>query len=272
MAKLCIISHSGGLDSSTLMAKALAEGMVVQPITFNYGQTNSIESIAQGRVWEIYKKRYNDNLRKTIELNVGELLGSIKHQYQLIRDSGKVEDKTELEFYTPFRNLVFSSLAAMVGEIICITEDIDELYVGIGVHKHSSDSYKKDYWDITPAFVEKLNEVLKLNDGIQCQVFAPYANDFKEVIVRDAVELDVPYLQTWTCYDPVYSEMLNDKITVSPCRKCESCIERDLQGQKAGVDDINEYYVELKVPASITVVCNEIDGMEPEEFNINKKG
>ena len=133
MTKLCIVSHSGGLDSSTLMAKALAEGMVVQPITFNYGQTNIIEGMAQEKVWAIYKERYKDNIRQTIELDIGELLGSIKSQYQSIRDSGKVEDKTELEFYTPFRNLVFSSLAAMVGEIVCFTEDIDELYVGIGV-------------------------------------------------------------------------------------------------------------------------------------------
>ena len=250
MTKLCIVSHSGGLDSSTLMAKALAEGMVVQPITFNYGQTNIIEGMAQEKVWAIYKERYKDNIRQTIELDIGELLGSIKSQYQSIRDSGKVEDKTELEFYTPFRNLVFSSLAAMVGEIVCFTEDIDELYVGIGVHKHSSDSYKKDYWDITPVFVEKLNEVLKLNDGIQCQVYAPYANDFKEVIVRDAIDLDVPYKDTWTCYSPKvtgidYSaENINSGYTLyEPCLKCEACLERQTQGEKAGVDDINDYEI-----------------------------
>lgn len=63
MTKLCIVSHSGGLDSSTLMAKALAEGMVVQPITFNYGQTNIIEGMAQEKVWAIYKERYKDNIR-----------------------------------------------------------------------------------------------------------------------------------------------------------------------------------------------------------------
>lgn len=250
MAKLCIVSHSGGLDSSTLIAKALAEGMIVQPITFDYGQTNIIEGIAQDRVWAIYKKRYGDNIRQTIELNIGELLGSIKKQYQTIRDSGKVEDKTELEFYTPFRNLVFSSLAAMVGEIVCFTEDIDELFVGIGVHKHSLDSYKKDYWDITPAFVEKLNEVLKLNDGIQCQVYAPYANEFKESIIRDAIDLEVPYKDTWTCYSPKvtgidYSaESINSGYTLyEPCLKCEACLERQTQGEKAGVDDINDYEI-----------------------------
>lgn len=250
MAKLCIVSHSGGLDSSTLIAKALAEGMIVQPITFDYGQTNIIEGIAQERVWAIYKKRYGDKIRPTICLNIGMLLGSIKQQYQTIRDSGTVEDKTELEFYTPFRNLVFSSLAAMVGEIICFSEDIDELYVGIGVHKHSSDSYKKDYWDITPAFVEKLNEVMKLNDGIQSQIYAPYASDFKEAIVRDAIDLDVPYKDTWTCYDPkitgidLSEENQEGSYTLyEPCLKCEACLERQIQGEKAGVDDINDYEI-----------------------------
>lgn len=250
MAKLCIVSHSGGLDSSTLMAKALAEGMIVQPITFNYGQTNIIESIAQERVWKIYKDRYKDNLRQTIELDIGKLLGSIKEQYQAIRDSGAVEDKTELEYYTPFRNLVFSSLAAMVGEIIILTEDLSALYVGIGVHKHSSDSYKKDYWDITPAFVEKLNEVMKLNDGIKCRVYAPYAEDFKEAIIRDAIDLDVPYKDTWTCYNPKitgvdFSEESSEKsyTLYEPCLKCEACLERQTQGEKAGVDDINDYEI-----------------------------
>ena len=243
--KLCIISHSGGLDSTTLMAKALAEGFIVQPITFEYGQNHKIEMTAQFLSWMELKARHEENLRDPITLNIGEVLGNIKSQYQAIRESKKIEEKTELEYYTPFRNLVFSSLAAMVGEIICLTEDIDELYVGIGVHKHSSESYKKDYWDITSDFVDKLNDVFKLNDGIQCQVYAPYASEFKEAIIRDAIDLDVPYKLTWTCYDPV-KVTVADTDTYSPCHKCEACLERQIQGLKAGVDDINDYELNLE--------------------------
>lgn len=243
--KLCIISHSGGLDSTTLMAKALAEGFIVQPITFEYGQNHRIEMTAQFLSWMELKARHQENLRDPITLNIGDLLGAIKSQYQTIRDQKKIEEKTELEYYTPFRNLVFSSLAAMVGEIICLTEDIDELYVGIGVHKHSSESYKKDYWDITPDFVEKLDAVFKLNDGLGCSVYAPYASEFKEAIIRDAIELDVPYKLTWTCYNPVETTY-GDTTSFTPCLKCEACLERSIQGLKAEVDDINDYEINLE--------------------------
>ena len=243
--KLCIISHSGGLDSTTLMAKALAEGYIVQPITFEYGQNHPIELKAQFLSWMELKARNPENLRDTINLSIGDLLGSVKAQYQSIRDSRKIEEKTELEYYTPFRNLVFSSLAAMVGEIMCLTEDIDELHVGIGVHKHSSESYKKDYWDITPEFVNSLNAIFQLNDGIKVSTYAPYASEFKEAIIRDAVDLDVPYKLTWTCYNPVETTY-GDTTSFTPCLKCEDCLERQIQGLKADVDDINDYELNLE--------------------------
>ena len=34
-----------------------------------------------------------------------------------------------------------------------------------------------------------------------------------------------------------------------PCLKCEACLERQTQGEKAGVDDINDY--EIKKSHSI---------------------
>lgn len=242
--KLCIISHSGGLDSTTLMAKALAEGYIVQPIAFKYGQNHPIELVAQGLSWKVLKERYPEQLREPIFLNIGLLLGSIKNQYQEIRDSKKIEEKTELEYYTPFRNLVFSSLAAMVGEIVCLTEDLDELYVGIGVHKHSSESYKKDYWDITPEFVDRLNWLFQLNNGLECKVYAPYASKYKEAIIKDAIELNVPYKLTWTCYNPELLSSDENNTIYQPCNKCEACLERESQGIKAGVPDINNYHLE----------------------------
>ena len=42
MKKIVIVSHSGGLDSSVLIAKAISMGYDVQPINFNYGQKNLV--------------------------------------------------------------------------------------------------------------------------------------------------------------------------------------------------------------------------------------
>ena len=245
--KLLICSHSGGLDSSTVIAKAIAEGYIVQPVNFLYGQRNEIEETAQFNVWVEYKQRYQERIRDCIQLDIGTMLGSFKEQYQKIRDNGSVHEKTELEFYTPFRNLVFSSICAMVGEIQAMTEDINEIAVAIGVHKHSSESYKKDYWDITPEFVNRLNSIFELNDGLKVTVYAPYANLYKEAIIKDAIDLDVPYKLTWSCYSPVTHEFTTaegvESVETTPCLKCEACLEREIQGSKVGVDDINDYRI-----------------------------
>jgi 7-cyano-7-deazaguanine synthase in queuosine biosynthesis len=43
MDKLCVISMSGGLDSSTLAFKAIEDGFTILPININYGQKNAVE-------------------------------------------------------------------------------------------------------------------------------------------------------------------------------------------------------------------------------------
>ena len=244
--KLLICSHSGGLDSSTLIAKAIAEGYTVQPVSFTYGQKNEIEKIAQFNVWSEYKERYRDRIRECIHLDIGYMLGSFKDQYQKIRDNGLVHEKTELEFYTPFRNLVFSSVCAMIGEIQALNEDFKEIGIAIGVHKHSNKSYKKDYWDITPEFVKRLNSIFELNDGLCVSVYAPYVDEFKEAIIRDALDLDVPYHLTWSCYSPEVTENEIDGTIYEehrPCLKCEACLERESQGLEHEVYDINDYII-----------------------------
>ena len=247
LKKLCIISHSGGLDSSTLIAKAIALGYTVKPINFNYGQKNVIEINAQKLVYGHFKKMYGDRILEPLVLDFNDFMKPYLDSFKDLRDSGSIEDSTELEYYMPFRNMVFTSICSMIGELICISsKEYSELAIGIGVHKHSEAAYKKDYWDITPMFIEKINEVVKLNDALNVSIFAPYADKFKEDIIKDAVELDVPYHLTWTCYNPKYQNIVNEIITVTPCGVCEACIERELQGQKAGVDDINDYFVDLE--------------------------
>jgi 7-cyano-7-deazaguanine synthase len=241
MSKLCIASHSGGLDSSTVIARAIAEGYIVQPINFFYGQKNAVEEVAQENIMKDYKERYKERIRPTITIDIGLILGPFKAHYQTLRDSKLIEEKTELEYYTPFRNLVFSSICAMLGELIALTEDITEVAVAIGIHKHSTASYKKDYWDITPEFAEALDKLFKLNDVVKFSIYAPYADKFKEEIIRDALELEVPYNKTWSCYDPQILDYTTYIQIAKPCLKCEACLEREMQAINAGVDDINDY-------------------------------
>jgi 7-cyano-7-deazaguanine synthase len=176
-----------------------------------------------------------------IKINLNSILESTFSLYANQRDQGVVEDQTGFEFYTPSRNLLFSTIAAVVGEVAAISKNIKEIKIGLGIHKHSDNIYSKgDYWDITPEFANRLNKVFELNDCVSVSLYSPYADQTKEAIVRDAITLGVPYKLTWTCYDPVQVD--NE---YRPCLKCEACLEREQAGERAGILDINDYVVSI---------------------------
>jgi 7-cyano-7-deazaguanine synthase len=237
MKELCVISMSGGLDSTTLAYKAIEDGYSILPINIKYGQKNEVERIAFQKVFEDLRKKYPDQILDYIDLDLEGLLKTSLALYQKIRDSKQVEEATDLEFYTPSRNLVFSTLASMIGEIAAIASGLKSIKVGLGVHKHET---YKNYWDITPTFVEKLNEVFALNDAINVSMYAPYASFTKVDIVKDALRMGVPYELTWTCYNPIFV-----KDSYLPCHVCEACVERQRAGELAGCKTINDYGVYL---------------------------
>ncbi len=236
--KVCTISMSGGLDSTTLAYKAIEEGYTILPININYGQKNVIERQAFKNIIKEIKSKFPNDILDTVDIDLTLVMNSSLKLYQQLRDTHEVENKTDLEFYTPSRNLLFSTLAATIGEIAAISIGVDEVKIGLGVHKHTQ--YDRDYWDITPEFVNRLNHLFELNDCMKVEMYAPYTNQTKDAIVRDAIRLGVKTELTWTCYDPI---LVND--VYLPCHVCEACVERQAAGDKIGKKDINDY--EIKV-------------------------
>lgn len=230
---------SGGLDSTTLAMKAMEDGYTVLPINIEYGQKNIVELRAFNEVYSFFRRNFNDQILDPVHLNLAEMMQESVKLYEKLRDNNKVKKATGHEFYTPSRNLVFSTLAAMVGEIAGIAEGLTEVKVGLGIHSHS-DVYNRDYWDITPEFVDRLNAVFALNDSMQISIYAPYAKVLKSEIVKDAIRLGVPYELTWTCYNPVKT-ITPKGSRYRPCLKCEACQERALAGKVAGAENINNY-------------------------------
>jgi len=237
MNKLCVISMSGGLDSTVLAYKALSEGYNIIPINIFYGQKNEIEKVAFENILKEIKDKYPDRVIDTVLIDLTQILETSLKLYQSIRDSGKVEEATEQEFYTPSRNLLFSTIAAVVGEIAAIASGNTKVKIGLGIHQQTV--YARDYWDISPEFVNRLNHLFELNDCIQVSMYAPYADQTKDKIVLDAIKLEVPILKTWTLYNPTL--LLNSYL---PCHKCEACVERQAAGDKAGYPDINDYLID----------------------------
>lgn len=244
--KLLIASMSGGLDSATTVAVALKEGMDIQPIVFEYGQKNFIEMVAQKKLVEFFSNQYPNQIRETVTIDTQKIIQEFIFNYQALRDSGKVLEKTGEEFYTPSRNLLFMTLCAVIGEIIAISEDYEEIFLGLGIHKHSTENYKKDYWDITPEFAIRLQNLLDLNDSVKVMLYTPFVDKYKSEIIQKAEEVGLPIYLTWSCYNPVITKEIEvDKVKTlySPCLVCEACLERNSQAKSVGIYNVNDYSI-----------------------------
>lgn len=226
--KNIFVSHSGGLDSSTLLIDILERypQSNVYPITMKYPAiNNAVERQAQVLLYE-YIKPYYPNLQPAITLNLE----------QLYLNFGDIQKASENKFYFPNRNMLFLSIIASVGEIVG-NEDIG---LALGIHKHTT---YQNYWDITPDFAKAAQQLLSLNP---CKVtlLTPFIDLTKADIAAVAATHNLPFHLTWTCYNPV--ETLTGTSSIyRPCGVCEACVER------ANVypnlkDIINDYTIEFK--------------------------
>ena len=76
MAKHVVVSLSGGMDSSTLLLRALSEFDTVTAVSFDYGQKHRVElERAQALVDYI-----NSNFEKPIEVNGETVYATIRYR------------------------------------------------------------------------------------------------------------------------------------------------------------------------------------------------
>ena len=126
--ELTIISMSGGLDSATLCADALVRGQDVYVLNFNYNQKNIVEVHAFNILLKDYKEKceagvYQGNIIGVKELNLKPLFDEFLDIWAELRDSNEMKDKAMHNYYTPSRNLLFSVIAGVIGEIIALAND-----------------------------------------------------------------------------------------------------------------------------------------------------
>lgn len=235
--KLAVVSHSGGLDSTTLMGYMLENDYIVQPITLNYGQQNIVEMKAQENVVKYFQDRYGkDKVFDTIKLDLTPIINPIQEIINNFRVNGfenKELDDANLKHYFPNRNLLFSSIAGVFAETLGYLHGLKEVSVCIGIHKHTT---YKPYWDITSDFANAVQNVANLNDTMKIDIATPFVEWTKSDIVKYMVEKNIPYELTWTCYEPE----INGEYYL-PCRVCQACIERENAGIKTNINNINEY-------------------------------
>lgn len=222
LASDCLLSFSGGLDSTVLLATLLDEGGTVTCMNFCYGsQHNELEREAAKNVANYYSKKYPGKVQ-FMEMDVTSIFEGVDSPF-LTKGAelpeGKYLGETMKDTVVPARNLVFGSIMASVASAKKIE------MIALGIHTNDSDVYP----DCSYAFYFALREVVREATGLQVMVIAPFVNASKAEIVERGVKLHVPFALTRTCYT-------GGKLA---CGKCGSCIDRiDAFKQAKEVDTI----------------------------------
>ena len=194
---------SGGLDSTTSLYKAIADGYeIVEALSFDYGQKHVKE------LKSAYETCRNLHIpHKVINLkSVTHLLKSALTTSDIEVPEGHYAEENMKATVVPNRNMIMISIAA--GRALSL--EVDALILGVHQGDHAI------YPDCRPEFITAMENVLQLCDWKTVKLYAPFLQSNKTDIVKAGIELKVPFENTWTCYKGL------DKA----CGKCGSCVER----------------------------------------------
>lgn len=218
-SKKALVLFSGGLDSTTCLYWALANGYTCETLTVTYGQKHVREINSAKKIAEKLgvKTHFLDiSLPWLAASSLVDANQTVpEHSLQEIKEGGIPST------YVPGRNLLFLALAGSLLD----TLQADAIIAGPNAVDFSG------YPDCTPAFYQAAAEALNrgtrqgVTKGIE--VLAPLMHLSKADIVRLAAQLQVPFELTWSCYAG------GDK----PCGKCDSCKLRAKGFLDAGVKD-----------------------------------
>ena len=213
---------SGGLDSATALAMAVAAGHNVHAMSFDYGQRHASELMAAQRVAE--RSRVAEH--RVIEVDLRAFGASA-----LTEDSIAVPEAPSQGVpvtYVPARNTVFLAYALAWAEVLPATA----IYLGVNAVDYSG------YPDCRPEFVAAFQKLADLAtkagvEGIGPRIEAPLIHLSKADIIRKGCELGVDYSLTISCYQA-------DQ-TGHACGVCDSCRIRRTGFEEAGVADPTLY-------------------------------
>lgn len=217
--KKAVVLLSGGLDSATSAAIAIQEGYEAIALSFRYGQRHQKELEAAAKM--VKALRIKEHFITDIDLSPWGG-SSLTDESREIPQAG-IEPGVIPSTYVPGRNTVFLAIALSLAE----AKQAQAIYLGINAVDYSG------YPDCRPEYLAAYQQLANLSskvgvEGHAPQLIAPLVNDSKVDIVRRALELNVPIIDTWSCYQGGQT----------PCGVCDSCRIRDHALIEAGREDL----------------------------------
>lgn len=212
MGPRAVVLLSGGLDSSTTLAIARAEGYTCCALSFDYGQRHARELESARRVAQALEAAEHSVLRLDLRAIGGSALTA-----DLAVPKGRSEAAIAEGIpvtYVPARNTIFLAYALGWAEVM----GAQDIFIGVNALDYSG------YPDCRPEFIEAFERLANLatKAGVEgtsrFRVHTPLIALSKAQIVLRAWELGVDFALTWSCYEPGADGR--------PCGACDSCLLR----------------------------------------------
>jgi 7-cyano-7-deazaguanine synthase len=231
MAKKAVVLLSGGVDSTTTLAIARAEGYDLYALSFHYGQRHEVELHRAREIARVFGVIQHLVIRITLR----EIGGSALTDPTLAVPKDRPADEIGSGIpatYVPARNTIFLAFALAWAEVL----GAEDIFFGANVLDYSG------YPDCRPEYLRAFEQMANLatRAGVEgrarFRIRAPLLSLTKAEIIRRGHELGVDYGLTWSCYDPVEREG-----EVLACGRCDSCHLRRRGFAEAGLEDPIRY-------------------------------
>lgn len=225
-----VVLLSGGLDSTTVLAIAMAERFTVYALSFRYGQRHAVEVDAARRIATAARvaRHY------IVDINLRAFGGSaltadiaVPKDRDLAADSASAAEIPVT--YVPARNTIFLSYALGLAEVV----GASDIFIGVNALDYSG------YPDCRPEYIAAFEKMANLatRAGVEgttrVSIRTPLLNLTKAQIIERGIELGVDYSATTSCYDPTSDG--------GACGRCDACQLRLKGFREAGVEDPIRY-------------------------------
>lgn len=224
-----VVLLSGGLDSSTTLAIATAEGYDCYVLSFRYGQRNNVELKCAKKVANSLNVKQHTIIEIDLRIFGGSALTADIDVPKFMSET-EISDAIPIT-YVPARNTIFLSYALAWSEVL----GADAIFIGVNAIDYSG------YPDCRPEFINSYQKLANLatQTGVEgttrLKIHTPLIDKTKAEIIQIGSALGLDYSITLSCYDP--------DIDGRACGKCDSCHLRRKGFEDAGITDPTQYII-----------------------------
>ena len=212
MAPRAVVLLSGGLDSTTALAVARAEGYECHALSFEYGQRHARELESARRVAAALGATAHLTLRLDLRAIGGSAL-TADIPVPKARAAEAIGTGIPVT-YVPARNTIFLSHALAWAEV----NGAQDIFIGVNVLDASG------YPDCRPEYIAAFEHLANLatRAGVEgrsrFRIHTPLIALSKADIIRRGRDLGVDFSLTWSCYAP--------EADGRACGLCDACLLR----------------------------------------------